>query len=129
MEAPIVVRYHILTQMRYNILRDKGLRAKRAKMPNPRDYMDDEHSYVKGYVRRKHKKETETPELPYFEDGPSKLIIVSWIIHIVAIIIAGIFTFSSALGFGDWAFLSFIALCALLFLLIGRVKYWWDEHW
>lgn len=26
-------------------------------MPNPKNYMDDDHSYVSGYVRRKHKDE------------------------------------------------------------------------
>jgi hypothetical protein len=32
-------------------------------MPSPKDYMDEEHTYVKGYVRRKHIEE-ELLEIP-----------------------------------------------------------------
>jgi ABC-type proline/glycine betaine transport system permease subunit len=104
-------------------------------MPNPKDYMDGDHVYVRGHVRRKHLETKSPPELSPeasqylndLEDRHLKLVITSWIIHILIAIISGILAFIRISGF-HWRILCGFVFVLLSILLIIRIKHWWDER-
>ena len=97
-------------------------------MPSPKNYMDDKHSYVRGYVRRKHVKPDLSPEdLEYLAKSKKRRLILNitiWIVHLIALVttIALCFSFDKNPQLEGWKF-TFLSIFLLLFgLLVVRIS-------
>jgi len=98
-------------------------------MPNPKDYIDDEHVYVHSYVRKKHAvNEQFSDVLPDIlpKQHQSKLIMASWIVHLFVVILLLMFTFIHTKNF-DWRILSGFLFLLLSTLLVIRISTNWND--
>ena len=91
-------------------------------MPNPKDYVDDDHTYVKGYVRRKHIEPTPSEPSTYYEESRSVSSIFKWTIHIAATVTALVMAFTPIPTIG--IALTCTAFPILLVSLIVRIHRW-----
>jgi hypothetical protein len=91
-------------------------------MANPKDSMDDKHTFVRSYVRRKHIEQSD--ELPSEEDNSHKW--VGWVLHLILIIVTGFFSFTHILK-GGWRFSALLACIVLFFWFMKRIMFNTDE--
>ena len=97
-------------------------------MPNPKDYMDKNHSYVHGYVRRKHVEPELSPEeREYISKYKARRLILNfaiWLVHIIAIVASFIVPAKIKLP-GDWGlFCILVGICLFLILLVRIERLW-----
>jgi hypothetical protein len=97
-------------------------------MPNPKDYMDDDHTYVRGYVRRKRAEPPEISSYTYHDDTNPILRKLSWIIHIM------LFIASITIPFTPLSVWILIIACIsapilLISLIIRFIKYKRNNQW
>ncbi len=89
-------------------------------MPNPNDYMDDKHTYVRGYVRKKHKDE-DTENRVAKKDNYKV-----GVIYFILAMVSGVFTFADGTGF-VWRVISGLVCVVFLYLMVKTIIIWWNN--